>query len=300
MAGLIPALLAGLSLLAFALHASRRGEAGRAIYETFVFGNPGGAGAPPVRPPLRARLDALLRASGADWPPRTLALAAAASGLAGAAAGVALTGSTLGGLVLGVPAAGGLPWAYLSWLAQRRLARYLGQIPEALGIVASVVRAGRSVAAAVAEAGRKAGPPLGRDLEWAGRQIEAGAAVGEALEALGKRVGVEEFEVFAIGARTLRDTGGDLPGLCDAVADLIRERTLARAEIRAVSAEVVSAARFMSLVPLGIFLAVRSADPGASQALFASAAGVLQTLLAAVILPATGYALVAGLVRRAV
>lgn len=299
MAGLIPPLAAGLSLLALSLYASRRGEAGRAAYEAFVFGRLERGGGAPGRRPLRARLETLLQASGAP-PPQTLALLATAAALTGAAGGVALTGAALGGLVLAVAAAGGLPWTYLSWRAQRRLGRYLGQIPEALGIVASVVRAGRSVAAAVAEAGRRAGPPLGRDLEWAARQVEAGSPVGEALEALGKRVGVQEFEVFALGARTLRDTGGDLPGLCDAVADLIRERTLARAEIRAVSAEVVSAARFMSLVPLGIALAVRSADPGAYQTLLASPAGVLQTLLAAVVLPATGYALVVGLVRRAV
>lgn len=299
MAGLIPALLTGLSLLAFARFAARRGEAVRAAYEAFVFGRPEIGGIPRGGHLLRTRLEALLRASDAP-PPQTLALAAAASATAGAAGGVALTGSSWGGLALALAAAAGLPWAALSWRAQRRLARYLGQIPEALGIIASVVRAGRSVAAAVAEAGGKVGPPLGRDLEWAARQVEAGSPVGDALEALGRRVGVEEFEVFAVGARTLRDTGGDLPGLCDAVADLIRERALARAEIRAVSAEVVSAARFMSVLPLAIALALRSADPGATQALFASAAGVLRTLLCAVILPAAGYALVAGMVRRAI
>lgn len=137
-----------------------------------------------------AMLRADLRLRPAEW-----VTLCGASSLILAFSGLLLTRGPLAGLVLGLL---GLlvPQAVLSARQAARRNRFAAQLPDALLLLASDLRAGRSFAQALATAAEELPPPLSEEFAWAGGEAALGIAWDTALGRMVERVQSSDLDLI--------------------------------------------------------------------------------------------------------
>jgi tight adherence protein B len=162
--------------------------------------------------------------------------------LAALAVGLALGGALLlwrdqpllaaAGLVVGMAVA----LIFFSIRRARRRGQILGQLPDVLELLARAVRAGESVDQAIALVGQTPLEPLATEFRRCARQIDMGLSVGAAMAALAQRVPLMEMRILAATFRVERRSGGNLPGILERLARVIRDRVSYHRQFRAATA----------------------------------------------------------------
>ena len=191
-----------------------------------------------------AMLRADLRLRPAEW-----VTLCTASSLLSALVGLLLTHGPLAGLVLGLL---GLlaPLAVLSSRQAARRTRFDVQLPDALLLLASDLRAGHSFAQALATAAEELPPPLSEEFAWAGGEAALGIAWDTALGRMGERVQSPDLDLIVTAILIQLPAGGNLAEVLDAIAATIRERVRVGGEVRTLTAEGrLSAIVLMALAP---------------------------------------------------
>lgn len=177
--------------------------------------------------------------------------------VAGLAVG-ALKGPVVG-FVFMVAAIGGAAFA-LSFLAKRTTKKFVKQLPGALQLLASSLRAGYSLLQGVDSVSNEIGGPLGAELRRSLAEARLGRPIEDALERSAERVGSADYAwvVMAIGIQ--REVGGNLAELLDTVAETMRARVRLRGEVKALTAEGRASAIMLGIMPpaLGAAMAVMS------------------------------------------
>ncbi len=216
-----------------------------------------------------AMLRADLRLRPAEW----VTLCGALS-LSLALSGLLLTRGPLAGLILGLL---GLlaPQAVLSARQAARRNRFAAQLPDALLLLASDLRAGHSFAQALATAAEELPPPLSEEFAWAGGEAALGIAWDTALGRMVERVQSPDLDLIVTAILIQLPAGGNLAEVLDAIAATIRERVRVSGEVRTLTAEgQLSAIVLMALAPaLALLFYLR--DPAYFQPLLALPLGRL-------------------------
>lgn len=216
-----------------------------------------------------AILRADLRLRPAEW----VTLCGALS-LLSALVGLLLTHGLLAGLILGLL---GLlvPQAVLSARQAARRNRFAAQLPDALLLLASDLRAGHSFAQALATAAEELPPPLSEEFAWAGGEAALGIAWDTALGRMVERVQSPDLDLIVTAILIQLPIGGNLAEVLDAIAATIRERVRVSGEVRTLTAEGrLSALVLMALAPaLALLFYLR--DPAYFQPLLALPTGRL-------------------------
>ncbi len=216
-----------------------------------------------------AMLRADLRLRPAEW----VTLCVAVS-LLSALVGLLLTHGPLAGLILGLL---GLlaPQAVLSARQAARRNRFAAQLPDALLLLASDLRAGHSFAQALATAAEELPAPLSEEFAWAGGEAALGIAWDTALGRMVERVQSPDLDLVVTAILIQLPAGGNLAEVRDAIAATIRERVRVSGEVRTLTAEGrLSAIVLMALAPaLALLFYLR--DPTYFQPLLALPTGRL-------------------------
>jgi tight adherence protein C len=169
---------------------------------------------PPGAPPdLRARIEAAGRPAGLGVR-EVMAAKIAAAVLAGVAALplAALAPGRLG-LVLGPlgPVAGFLaPDLWLARLAAERARRVRRDLPSMLDMLRVTVEAGGSLAWALRSVGERADGPLAREWQTVAREVALGVPLGDALQALTRRLPQPEVRALVAALERSRRHGAPL------------------------------------------------------------------------------------------
>lgn len=216
-----------------------------------------------------AMLRADLRLRPAEW-----VTLCGASSLLLALFGLLLTHGPLAGLILGLL---GLlvPQALLSARQATRRNRFAAQLPDALLLLASDLRAGHSFAQALVTAAEELPPPLSEEFAWAGGEAALGIAWDTALGRMVERVQSPDLDLIVTAILIQLPAGGNLAEVLDAIAATIRERVRVGGEVRTLTAEGrLSAIVLMALAPaLALLFYLR--DPAYFQPLLDLPAGRL-------------------------
>lgn len=183
---------------------------------------------------------------------------------AGAGAG-ALAGITAFGFPFGMPAAlAGILVAdrTLVRLEERRQARLEGQLPDALLLQASALRAGRSMPSSLRVLAAEVPPPLGQEMAAAVGALDLGETPDRALEQLAHRARSRDVRLWVAAMLVHRRAGGNLAVVLDSLGERIRERINLRAEVRALTAQGRLSGLVIGAAPLAFFavLSVTSRD----------------------------------------
>ena len=166
--------------------------------------------------------------------------------------------------------------------------------------MASSLRAGRSVTAALREVAVATAPPLGPELTRSATALDHGADLERALEAWTEAAAPSAEVSLAVTAIGLGGhAGGEVARALDRVAATLRERRELRAEVRALATQARASAGVLVLAPPAFAVLVSSIEPGIPQFLLTTPVG-LACLATGLLLDGLGAVWMARIVRDAV
>ena len=171
-----------------------------------------------------------------------------AGNVAGAAAGTAIGVS--------------LPMMWLGMRATKRLSTFQDQLPEAIDMLVSAMKAGYSFQAAMKFIGEEVPEPLGPEFARFYEEQRLGMEVRLALLAMQERVDSLDLRMFVTAILIQRETGGNLGEVLGKIATVMRERAAIKGEIRTLTAESKLSARILGALPFVVFGMVNLLNPG--------------------------------------
>jgi tight adherence protein B len=189
-----------------------------------------------------------------------------------------------------------IPVMAVSVAMRRRLNRLHGQVVDILMIIASSLRAGHSFLQALDMVAKEIAEPAAGEFTRAVSEIRLGRPVDEALGALARRMGSEDFDWAMMAVNIQREVGGNLAEVLDTVAETLRDREGVRRQVRVLAAEGKLSARILTVLPFLVGLYVFKVNPGYLTLLFQTRLGLLM-LVAASILMTMGILIMRKMVR---
>ena len=190
-----------------------------------------------------------------------------------------------------VPLAVILPRVTLRLLRKRRQRQLLAQLPDALALLAGLLRAGHGLSQCLAQLATNQSPPLGQELGLIVRKHRLGVPFDLALQEFAGRVPEPDVSLFVLAVRVSREVGGNLAESLLRLGEGIRGRMLLRERIDALTSQGKLQGLIIGLLPLVLMLALAVLDPAPMRLLFTTPIGwaILGLLVA---LEATGFLLI--------
>jgi tight adherence protein B len=172
----------------------------------------------------------------------------------GFAIGVFLRGAIVGflGAVVGFV----IPISLLRGAQKKRLSLFRDQLPDAIDMLVSAMKAGYSFQAAMKFIGEEVREPLGPEFSRFYEEQRLGMEVRTALLAMQSRIDSLDLKMFVTAVLIQRETGGNLSEVLGNIGSLMRERAALKADIETLTAESKMSARILALLPLGVFILI--------------------------------------------
>lgn len=198
------------------------------------------------------RIEDVIEAAGMKWRPGEVIVASLGLGISAFLLGLVLSGPTIAVLLglIGLLALTGVSHRK----AARRKKAFYEQLPDVLLLMSGALKAGYSLQQAVAAVGADAKPPASDEFKRTMAEVRLGASLDDALEALGRRIGIVDFEWSVLAIQIQREVGGNLAEILEIISATIRERERLRRQLSSLTAEGRLSAIVLGVLPL--FLAV--------------------------------------------
>ncbi len=189
-----------------------------------------------------------------------LAAFSAVLGLAGGAVAIVMK-SPVWGAVLAAIAAGSLPMFWLLWRCKRRMKAFSTQLPDALEMIARVLRSGQSLAFGFNSVAGEMSDPIAKEFGRVFEEQNLGVSMDDSLRSMCERVPNLDLRFFVTAVILQRQTGGDLSEILDKIGELIRDRVRILGQVQALTGEGrLSGAVLLALPPL-LFAVVYNMNP---------------------------------------
>jgi tight adherence protein B len=218
--------------------------------------------------------------------PASFILRVALSTLLGFVVGYFLSGALFA--LLGAVGGFVVPILWLRSKQRKRLAAFRDQLPDALDMLVSAMKAGYSFQAAMRFIGEEVKDPLGPEFGRFYEEQRLGMEVRAALLALQARIDSLDLKMFVTAVLIQRETGGNLSEVLENIGTLMRERAALKADIETLTAESKMSARVLSLLPLIVFIVINVINPAFMKPMLGSTIGIGAFALASVMV-VTGY-----------
>jgi tight adherence protein B len=241
------------------------------------------AGTTATRPARSEKDEALakrLRQAGIGLEPEVYRQRLLRSALVVAIAGVVMGGLGVGGLLFGLL----LGFAtykggdyYIQWKYDQRMNDFLDQFTDALGVMANGVKSGQTVLQCFETIASDFIDPIQGEMHEVLQELRMGVPMDEALAAWAERMPCEDLEIATTALIVQRQTGGNVAEILDTVANTIRERNKLYKQIRTLTTQGRMSGVVLSLLPVGLFLAMFLIAPERTGLLFSHPIGLLLT-----------------------
>jgi tight adherence protein B len=175
-----------------------------------------------------------------------MGIGTAVAGGAGLATGHPI--AVVAGPVLGAIGA----WVYVGHAAAAWYRHFDDQLPDALAVLASSLRAGHSLLQAIDNVAHEADEKT--DAEWAEvvRQTRLGIPVEDAIDDMTYRIGSRDLHWISLVARVQHQAGGNMAEMFDIVAETVRQRHRLRGQVRALTAQGRMTRWVLTIAPFGL------------------------------------------------
>lgn len=164
-----------------------------------------------------------------------------------------VAGLGAGSLTLNALGAASVP-LYASSRKRRRKRQFEDQLGEVMPLIASNMRAGASVAAAITPVAEAMEEPVRGEFGRLAADVKSGTPLAEALETMAERNASKDLRLFAIAVRVSQQRGGSLAEITERVGETVRARTEMRRFVRAKTSLNRFEAYFLSGMPVFILL----------------------------------------------
>lgn len=166
-----------------------------------------------------------------------------------------------------------LPWLWLKRQQKRRLARFAEQLPDAIDMLVSAMKAGYSFQAATQFIGEEMIDPLGSEFARFYDEQRLGIEVRTALLNLQGRMDSLDLKMFVTAVIIQRETGGNLSEVLSGLSDLIRGRMSLKGHIETLVAEPKMSAKFLAVIPVIVFMVIMAVNRAFMQPMLESSGG---------------------------
>ncbi|GFP18828.1 tight adherence protein B [Candidatus Hakubella thermalkaliphila] len=165
------------------------------------------------------------------------------------------------------------PFLLLSQQARSRIRNFHNQLPDALQILASSLRAGYSLNQALSVVVDEMGPPISSEFKSVLTEIRMGLPARDALESLARRINSEYMSWTIMAINIQREVGGNLAEVLETISDTIRERDRVLRQIKVLTAEGKISAYILIGLPVAVSLLLFLLNPDYIGLLFTTALG---------------------------
>jgi tight adherence protein B len=225
------------------------------------------------------QLQVQLERAGSSLKPGAFVLIVVACGVIGTLIGLR-SASQITGIVLVVVGWAG-PFVWLRWRQKKWLRALESQLPDAIEMLVSAMKAGYSFQAATQFLGEELVPPLGPAFARFYDEQRLGIDVRVALLSLQDRAKSLDLKMFVTAVLIQRETGGNLGEVLTNLADLIRKRITMKSHIQTLVAEPKLSAQFLAAIPVLVYLILSFLSPHFMDGMTHSGGGRLALILAA-------------------
>ncbi len=175
-----------------------------------------------------------------------------------------------------------VPFLWIKRRQRKRLEAFQAQLPDAIDMLVSAMKAGYSFQAAMNFIGQETPAPLGPEFARFYDEQRLGIDVRSALLSLQTRVDSMDLKMFVTAVLVQRESGGNLGEVLANISDIMRERFALEGELETLTAESRLSARILAALPVLVFLGMFALNPSFMRPMLQQAAGQAMLALALV------------------
>ncbi|MFF7334634.1 type II secretion system F family protein [Streptomyces sp. NPDC090306] len=187
-------------------------------------------------------------------------------------------------------------WAalqFLNWQRQRRIEKFINQLPELARILANATQAGLALRTSIGMAAEELEAPAGEELGKVANQLAVGASMDDALGELARRLPSRELVVLVTTLVLSSRAGGQVVGALRNLTETLEERKETRREVRTQLSQVSMTSYAVPVLGVGALFLMNGVKEGALERMTGSPLGQ-----GAVIIAFSLYAIGFVLIRR--
>jgi len=181
-------------------------------------------------------------------------------------------------------ALGAAPYVFLLKKRERRFRRIAQQLPEAIDLMSSGLRAGQALASTVEIVAKEADDPLASEFRRAAVEQSFGLPFRDAMLNLRSRVPVPDLQFLVAAILVQKETGGNLAQILDKTSRMIRERMRVAGEMRIRTAQGRITGWVLCALPFAMFIGMNLLHPGYGRVLFENPLGRTMLTYAAILM----------------
>ncbi|MFJ5828446.1 type II secretion system F family protein [Streptomyces sp. NPDC093089] len=180
---------------------------------------------------------------------------------------------------------------FLNWQRQKRIEKFINQLPELSRILANATQAGLALRMALSLAADELEAPAGDELEKVAQQLAVGTSLDDALGELAERLPSRELVVLVTTLVLANRAGGTVVSSLRNLTETLEERKETRREVRTQLSQVSMTAYAVPVIGVGSLLLIDNMQPGALDRMTGSGIGQA-AVIAAFALYVVGFAVI--------
>jgi tight adherence protein B len=186
--------------------------------------------------------------------------------------------------------------AFLAWRRQKRIERFIGQLPDLARLLANSAAAGLALRTSLGLAADELDAPAGEELTRVADALAVGRSLDEALGDLKERLPSRELAVLVTTLVLSSKAGGALVDSLRNLTETLEDRKETRREVRTTLSQITITAYAVPGIGLGALLMLNKMSPGSLTAMTGTFLGQA-AVVTALVLYATGFVLIRRMAR---
>ncbi|MEU9347272.1 type II secretion system F family protein [Streptomyces sp. NPDC048278] len=169
---------------------------------------------------------------------------------------------------------------FLNWQRQKRIERFIGQLPELARILANATHAGLALRTAIGMAAEELEAPAGEELAKVADQLAVGHSMDDALGELAERLPSRELVVLVTTLVLSNRAGGQVVSALRNLTETLEERKETRREIRTQLAQVTMTSYAVPVLGIGALFLMNGVKDGTLDRMTGTGLGQAAVLIA--------------------
>ncbi len=163
-------------------------------------------------------------------------------------------------LIFAVPAAI-MPYGYIAFKVSRRIKRFSSQLPDALDLLSSSVKAGQSLNSAIQNVAEEMPEPICDEFRIMSDEMSFGVSFDVALVNMRMRVNTPDMRFLTTALIIQKDTGGNLSEVLDGLQKTIRNRFRILGQVKTLTAQGKLSGLIVGILPVALCAFLYFANP---------------------------------------
>ena len=174
-------------------------------------------------------------------------------------------------------------WAavqFLNWQRQKRIEKFINQLPELARILANATQAGLALRTAIGMAAEELEAPAGEELSKVANQLAMGMSLDDALDEMAKRLPSRELVVLVTTLVLSNRAGGQVVSALRNLTETLEERKETRREVRTQLSQVSMTSYAVPVLGIGSLFLMNGVKDGALERMTGSPLGQAAVIIA--------------------